>query len=308
MSYLDHTTKSAHIMMEGQAISMSTIVCDICPRACRLREGETGPCGVRANIEGKNVDVLYQRVFPPEVMLRGLIAYLPGCNLWCWFCAVYSLWKRPIDTSRCDVLTEQELVDLALAHNTGGIGFFGGEAALHHEYVMAVAKLCRKRGLGTILPTSGFISEWLAKELAPLIQQPVVGIKASGNPTVYGRMKADPEHCLRIARAFWEGNKQTEITTLIGPGMETSQDNKRFAAWVKENIAEDVQVRLEVLTDSNPVASIHTKYNYVGGIPTAQQRAFKVGRELKEAGLTNVRLPIICGVGGPPGPSFHRTV
>jgi len=82
------------------------IVCDLCPRACRLRPGARGFCFVRENRAGRMVLTTYGRstgfcVDPIEK--KPLNHFFPGtsvlsfgtagCNLGCQFCQNWSISK-----------------------------------------------------------------------------------------------------------------------------------------------------------------------------------------------------------------------
>jgi pyruvate formate lyase activating enzyme len=88
------------------------VQCDVCPRACRLHEGQRGLCFVRARAGGQVVLTSYGRssgfcVDPVEK--KPLNHFLPGsavlsfgtagCNLACKFCQNWDISKsREIDT------------------------------------------------------------------------------------------------------------------------------------------------------------------------------------------------------------------
>ena len=102
-------TRYWHTLDDGR------VMCDVCPRACKLREGQRGLCFVRANKGGEVVLTTYGRssgycVDPIEK--KPLNHYLPGspvlsfgtagCNLACKFCQNWDISKsREIDTLRC---------------------------------------------------------------------------------------------------------------------------------------------------------------------------------------------------------------
>src|SRR5256885_5725194 len=88
------------------------IQCDVCPRACKLREGQRGLCFVRGRVDDQVVLASYGRssgfcVDPVEK--KPLNHFLPGtpvlsfgtagCNLACRFCQNWDISKsREIDT------------------------------------------------------------------------------------------------------------------------------------------------------------------------------------------------------------------
>jgi hypothetical protein len=94
------------------ALDDGRIQCDVCPRACRLREGQRGLCFVRGRVDDQIVLASYGRssgfcVDPIEK--KPLNHFLPGssvlsfgtagCNLACRFCQNWDISKsREIDT------------------------------------------------------------------------------------------------------------------------------------------------------------------------------------------------------------------
>ena len=99
-------TKHWHALDDGR------IQCDVCPRACKLREGQRGVCFVRGRVEDQVVLTTYGRssgfcIDPVEK--KPLNHFLPGsavlsfgtagCNLACRFCQNHDISKsREIDT------------------------------------------------------------------------------------------------------------------------------------------------------------------------------------------------------------------
>ena len=99
-------TEHWHLLSDGR------IQCDVCPRACRLREGQRGLCFVRGRVDDQIVLTSYGRssgfcVDPVEK--KPLNHFLPGsavlsfgtagCNLACKFCQNWDISKsREVDT------------------------------------------------------------------------------------------------------------------------------------------------------------------------------------------------------------------
>src|SRR5262245_29566316 len=99
-------TRHWHLLEDGR------VQCDVCPRACKLREGQRGQCFVRAREDDAIVLTSYGRssgfcIDPIEK--KPLNHFLPGtsvlsfgtagCNLACKFCQNWDISKsREIDT------------------------------------------------------------------------------------------------------------------------------------------------------------------------------------------------------------------
>jgi pyruvate-formate lyase-activating enzyme len=227
-----------------------SVVCEVCPRSCTLEDGgQAGFCGVRKNIDGRNVDRWYQ-VAIADFVKNGYRVSLPGCNLKCPFCGVPGF-SRPTreQLTKYQVIDEEDLVSSVRANGRGLLYFLGGEPTLHYEYVLKAARLAYDQGIATMLGTSGYISEWLAEKLAKSIDLLILGIKGSASPELYRtKMGADSSVCLQTMRVFWSGSAFFDTTDLIGPGLETPDDDLRFARWVCENIDPDYPIWLLILS------------------------------------------------------------
>jgi len=271
---------------------MTSIVCDVCPRACRLEEGKTGYCGVRTSIDGENRDLFYRWLYPSppphfaETVVQH-VAYLPGCNLRCPFCVFPFLSSATLIPSTFNLISERELIDEAEALSCAWLTFFGGEPTLHYEYVLEGARLCRERNIKTLLATNGYISPWLAEKLGPAVDLPVVGIKASASREHYAERKADSMRALEAARIFYELNRDTRITDLIGPGLNaTSKDDEWFGKWICDNISPNIFVIITHLCHSGRPPDF--SYASVSPPDEQMQRLYDTARRLTASGLANI--------------------
>jgi pyruvate formate lyase activating enzyme len=112
------------------------IQCDVCPRACKLREGQRGVCFVRGRVDDQVVLTTYGRssgycIDPIEK--KPLNHFLPGssvlsfgtagCNLACRFCQNWDISKsREIDTL-ADAASPDEIADAAQRLGCSSVAF-----------------------------------------------------------------------------------------------------------------------------------------------------------------------------------------
>ena len=102
-------------------------VCDVCPRGCNLKEGQTGFCRarmcengvVRAVNYGKMTSMALDPIekkplyhFYPKSKILSVGSF--GCNLRCPFCQNYSISTAGIGDVAYKEITPEELVRLAL--------------------------------------------------------------------------------------------------------------------------------------------------------------------------------------------------
>src|SRR5499427_6667320 len=154
------------------------VQCDVCPRACRLAEGQRGLCFVRAREQGAIVLTTYGRssgfcVDPIEK--KPLNHYLPGtpilsfgtagCNLTCKFCQNWDISKsREVDTL-ADAASPDGIADAARALGCRSVAFTYNDPVIFLEYAVAVAEACHAADIRTVAVTAGYICAEPRREL-----------------------------------------------------------------------------------------------------------------------------------------------
>src|SRR5438270_8807938 len=155
-------TKYWHALSDGR------VQCDVCPRACKLRDGQRGVCFVRAR-EGEGVVLTtYGRssgfcVDPIEK--KPLNHYLPGssvlsfgtagCNLACRFCQNWEISKsKEIDTL-ADQASPEHIARAAVDLGCASVAFTYNDPVIFAEYAIDVAQACRERGIKAVAVTAG---------------------------------------------------------------------------------------------------------------------------------------------------------
>src|SRR5690348_1700243 len=153
------------------ALPDGRVRCDVCPRECKLQEGQRGLCFVRANEGGEVVLSTYGRssgfcVDPIEK--KPLNHFLPGtpvlsfgtagCNLACQFCQNHDISKsREVDTL-ADQASPETIARAAQALGCRSVAFTYNDPAIFLEYAIDVAEACHAAGVKTVAVTAGYIS------------------------------------------------------------------------------------------------------------------------------------------------------
>ncbi len=159
-------TRYWHALPDGR------IQCDVCPRACKLREGQRGLCFVRARDGDEVVLTTYGRssgfcVDPIEK--KPLNHFLPGssvlsfgtagCNLACRFCQNWDISKsREIDTL-ADAASPETIADAAARLGCESVAFTYNDPVIFLEYAIDVADACRERGIKAVAVTAGYVCD-----------------------------------------------------------------------------------------------------------------------------------------------------
>ena len=146
------------------------VQCDVCPRLCRLHEGQRGLCFVRGRERGGIELYTYGRssgfcVDPIEK--KPLNHFLPGssvlsfgtagCNLACKFCQNWDMSKsREMDTL-ADSASPGELAATASRLGCASVAFTYNDPTVFLEYAVDVADACHDAGVRTMAVTAGYI-------------------------------------------------------------------------------------------------------------------------------------------------------
>ncbi len=231
------------------------IQCDLCPRACRLHDGQRGLCFVRARQGDGMVLTTYGRssgfcVDPIEK--KPLNHFLPGtpvlsfgtagCNLACAFCQNWSISKsREIDTL-ADAASPADIAAAALALGCRSVAFTYNDPVIFHEYAIDVARACRAAGLRTVAVTAGYVCPEPRAEFYRYMDAANVDLKGF-TEEFYRRVCGGHLQPVLETLAYIKHHTTVwlEITTLLIPGLNDSPEEiARECAWIGEHLGPDV--------------------------------------------------------------------
>ena len=231
------------------------IQCDLCPRLCKLHDGQRGLCFVRAVEGGAMVLTTYGRssgfcVDPIEK--KPLNHFLPGtpvlsfgtagCNLTCKFCQNWDISKaREIDRLN-DSATPAAIAAAAAQLGCRSVAFTYNDPVIFLEYAVDVARECRALGLRTVAVTAGYVTAAARGEFFSAMDAANVDLKGFTDD-FYQRLCSghlqpvlDTLVYLKHETSVW-----FEITTLLIPGENDSDDEiRRLAGWIAANLGPEV--------------------------------------------------------------------
>ncbi len=242
-------TKYWHKLGDGR------IQCDLCPRFCKLHEGQRGLCFVRACQDGAIVLTTYGRssgycIDPIEK--KPLNHFLPGtpvlsfgtagCNLACKFCQNWDISKsREFDTLADEAMPET-IARAARELKCRSVAFTYNDPVIFHEYAIDVAKACRKEGIKTVAVTAGYVCPEPRAEFYRHMDAANVDLKAF---TERFYKKITGSHLQPVLETLEYIKHQTQVwletTTLLIPGENDSDEElDEMTRWVVEHLGPDV--------------------------------------------------------------------
>jgi pyruvate formate lyase activating enzyme len=242
-------TKYWHLLDDGR------IQCDVCPRACKLRDGQRGLCFVRAREGDEIVLTTYGRssgfcVDPIEK--KPLNHFLPGtsvlsfgtagCNLSCRFCQNWDISKsRELDTL-ADAASPETIAEAAARLGCSSVAFTYNDPVIFLEYAIDVADACRERGIKSVAVTAGYMCAEPRVELYEHMDAANVDLKGF-TESFYGDICAGRLGPVLETLEYLEHETDVwfEITNLLIPGLNDSDEEiDAMTSWVVERLGPDV--------------------------------------------------------------------
>ena len=230
-----------------------TIQCDVCPRACKLKEDQRGMCFVRGRKNDQIVLTTYGRssgfcVDPIEK--KPLNHFLPGtsvlsfgtagCNLACKFCQNWDISKsREIDIL-ADTATPEMLANTAARLGCRSIAFTYNDPVVFMEYAMDVADACREKNIETIAVTAGYICEKPRQEFYRHMNAANIDLKGFTEKFYWKICNGHLQDVLETLQYLKnETSVWFEITTLLIPGENDSEKEiDEMTQWIVEHCLE----------------------------------------------------------------------
>ncbi len=244
-----HPGRWWHRMDDGR------IQCDLCPRYCRLHEGQRGACFVRARVGDAMVLTTYGRssgfcVDPIEK--KPLNHFLPGssvlsfgtsgCNLACKFCQNWDISKSRDMDRLMDSASPEAIARAAVEAGCASVAFTYNDPVIFAEYAMDTADACRAAGILTVAVTAGYISPEPRREFYAKMDAANVDLKGFTDEfyvKLTGARLAPVLDTLRYLQH--ETEVWYEITALLIPGKNDSDEELRAESrWIHKELGPDV--------------------------------------------------------------------
>ena len=231
------------------------IQCDLCPRFCKLHDGQQGLCFVRARQGDELVLTTYGRssgfcVDPIEK--KPLNHFLPGtpilsfgtagCNLACKFCQNWDMSKSREMDILADQATPAMLAKAAKQLGCPSVAYTYNDPVIFLEYAVDVAKACRELEIKSVAVTAGYICEEPRAEFFSYMDAANVDLKAFTERFYHKITGSHLQPVLDTLRYIkHHTDVWLEITTLLIPDEnDSSQEIEEMTQWVVNELGPDV--------------------------------------------------------------------
>jgi pyruvate formate lyase activating enzyme len=269
------------------------IHCTLCPRDCRLRDGQAGFCFVRQNVGGKLVSLAYGRstgfaVDPIEK--KPLAHFYPGtpvlsfgtagCNLGCRFCQNWDISKARLAEKRSQEYAPREVVDLAIEAGCPSVAFTYNDPVIWAEYAIDIAKEAHARGLKTVFVTAGFVGGQAREDVFAHMDATNVDLKAFTEDFYHRVTLSHLAPVLETLAWLARTNVWTEVTNLMIPGFnDDPAETRALAEWMLEHMGPDVPLHF---------TAFHPDFKMLDVAPTPPATLTRARAIAREVGLHHV--------------------
>jgi len=231
------------------------IQCDLCPRQCKLHEGQRAACFVRAMQDGELILTTYGRSSGfclDPIEKKPLNHFYPGssvlsfgtagCNLACKFCQNWDISKSRNMDRLMDDATPGGIARAALLHGAASVAFTYNDPVIFAEYAMDTADACHALGVKTVAVTAGYMHLAPAREFYAKMDAANVDVKGFTDEFYYKLCGARLQPVLDLlAMVRHETDCWLEITTLLIPGHNDSDlEIAELSRWVERELGPDV--------------------------------------------------------------------
>ena len=231
------------------------IQCDVCPRACKLREGQRGVCFVRGRVDDQIVLATYGRssgycIDPIEK--KPLNHFLPGtsvlsfgtagCNLACRFCQNWDISKSKQVDTLADQASPTAIARAATELGCASVAFTYNDPVIFMEYANDAADECRAMGIRSVAVTAGYICAGPREQFFSHLDAANIDLKGFTEEfyrhTAMGHLQDVLE---TIEYVVHETDVWVELTTLLIPGHNDGDEElNELTTWVVDRLGTDV--------------------------------------------------------------------
>ncbi len=285
-----HPTQYWHEIEDGR------IQCDVCPRDCKLHEGQRGACFVRMREGDQIVSTTYGRssgfcIDPIEK--KPLNHFYPGssvlsfgtagCNLACRFCQNSDISKTRDMDRLMDRASPQALAEAAARHGCRSVAFTYNDPVIFLEYAMDVAEACHARNIKTVAVSAGYMHERARRDFYAKIDAANIDLKGFTDDFYFKLTAAHLQPVLdTLLYLKHETDVWLELTTLLIPGQNDSDEElTALSNWVARELGRDVPLHF---------SAFHPAHKMLDTPPTPPGTLVRARKIAMEAGLDYVYL------------------
>jgi pyruvate formate lyase activating enzyme len=278
----------ARLAREGELyerLPEGRVRCYACGHRCLILPGQRGVCKVRWNEDGRlmvpsgyvaalQLDPVEKKpFFHAYPGARALSFGMLGCDYHCGFCQNHltsQALRDPAAGVPPEIVTPQQIVDLAFRHNARILTSTYNEPLITSEWAVEVFREGKARGLACSYVSNGNATPEVLEYIRPWVDLYKVDLKGFDDRR-YRKLGGLLQTVLDSIRLVFEKGFWLEIVTLVIPGFNDSDEELRDIARFLVSVSPDIPWH---------VTAFHPDYKMTDRDQTAAQtllRAAEIG-------------------------------
>ncbi len=276
------------------------IECEICPKKCNIADLERGYCGNKENRGGTYYTLIHSHpcaVHIDPIEKKPLFHYLPsslafsiataGCNFECRFCQNWDIAQYRPEQVESVFLPPDMVVHSAKEQNCQTIAYTYSEPVVFYEYMYDCAQEGKRRGIGSVMISNGFINEEPLRKLCSHLTAVKVDLKSFNNKFYKEYCSGELDPVLKTLKLLKQTGTWCEIVVLIIPTLNDSPaEIREMTHWIHDNLGPDVPLHF---------TRFHPMYKIKNLPPTPISTLETCHKIAKEAKLNYVYLGNVNG-------------
>ncbi len=276
------------------ALDGDKVQCDLCPRHCRLSEGQRGFCFVRELKDGEVVLTSYGRASGfciDPIEKKPLNHFYPGtsvlsfgtagCNLGCRFCQNWDISKAREQSRLTDKAEPQDITAAAVQARVKSLAFTYNDPVIWAEYAIDCAEAAHEAGLKTVAVTAGYIDPRAREAFFAPMDAANVDLKAFTEgfyeKLCFARLAPVLETLCWLKQ---ETKVWLEVTTLLIPGHNDSEaEVAALSEWFVEHLGPETPLHF---------SGFHPDFKLVDAPATPAATLTRARKQALSAGIKHV--------------------
>ena len=229
------------------------IQCELCPKGCIIKPGQSGECRIRVNLNGQLLAVTYGRpcsIHVDPVEKKPMFHFLPatgilsiatvGCNLHCKNCQNWEISQENPENIEAAEVKPKDLCRLAVENGCPSIAYTYTDPCAYYEYALDCSIAAREAGLKNVLVTAGYLNKEPWEKLCKYTDGANIDIKSMSDQFYRDICSATLAPVLNSCVSAKSMGVIVEITNLVIPTLNDSDDDlRKMARWVAENLGKE---------------------------------------------------------------------
>ncbi|MBC7114932.1 MAG: pyruvate formate lyase activating enzyme [Archaeoglobi archaeon] len=259
--------------------------CKVCAHYCRIKPGASGICGVRKNLNGEIISLIYGKVSSTNIdpiekkplyhFLPGSLSYSfgsVGCNFSCSFCQNFTISQEWSEEYLYE-LPPESLVRRVIESGCPSVSWTYNEPTIWFEYTRDCSIPLRERGVKVVYVTNGYMSEESLEEIVKFVDAFSLDIKSFSEDFYRKICRGKLEVVLENAVKAKRKGVHIEVVNLVIPGYNDSErEIEELSRWIVENLGDDTPVHF---------TRFHPDYRMMDVPPTplrTLERAYEIAK------------------------------